>query len=228
MCRSRLFELHADCPIFLRHKCLDFLFTVADELHGHRLHASGRKPLLDLAPEKRAELVADNAVEHTPRLLGIHTVDIDRMRLPHSRLYGRFRYFIKNDAAILLGIHSQDIGQMPGDCLSFAVGIGGQIYLVGMFCVLFQRLDQIPFAADIDVLGGKIMLDVDAELAFGQIAQMSHGGAHHILLAKIFLDGLGLGRRLDDNQCRWRCSLSCFLARLLLRCWQNRPSSKLS
>ena len=40
----------------------------------------------------------------------------------------------------------------------------------------------------------QIMLDIDAELALGQVAQMTHGGAHHVFAAEILLDRLGLGR----------------------------------
>ncbi len=83
---------------------------------------------------------------------------------------------------------------MPGNGLSLAIGIAGQIDLVGRLGVLLQRLDEVALTAYVDIFGREIMLDIDAELALGQVAQMTHGGAHHVFAAEILLDRLGLGR----------------------------------
>ena len=118
---------------------------------------------------------------------------------------------------------------MPGDCLSFAVRIACQIDLVGMLRVLLERLDEIALAAYVDVLRREVILDVDAELALRQIAQMPHGSAHHVLLSQIFLDGLGLGRRLDNDErslCLRLGSCLCFWCRTCFCCSQTVTPSR--
>ena len=213
-----LLELHADRPVFLGHERLNLLLAIAYKLDRHRLHAAGGKPLLDLAPEERTELVADDAIEHTPRLLRIHAIDIDRIRLLDRRLYGRLRDLVEDDAAVLIRVDSQNVREMPSDRLSFTVGIACKIDLGCMLRILLQRLDEVALAADIDVLRRKVVLDVDAELALRKIAQMPHGRSHHVFLAEILLDRLRLRRRLDNDQGLRSFLLRCSLFRSSLLC----------
>ena len=60
-----------------------------------------------------------------------------------------------------------------------------------------------PVVAD-DVLGGEVVVDVDAELALagvlGQVADVAVGGEDAVVGAEVALDRPRLGRRFDDHQ----------------------------
>ena len=60
-----------------------------------------------------------------------------------------------------------------------------------------------PVVGD-DVLGGEVVVDVDAELALarvlGQVADVAVGGEDPVVGAEIALDRARLGRRLDDHE----------------------------
>ena len=114
---------------------------------------------------------------------------------------------------------------MPGDRFALAVGIGGEIDLARVLCILLQRLDQIALAPDVDILRREVMLDVDAELTLGQVAQMSHRRTHHVFLAEVLLDRLRLRGRLDDDQGLRRFLLRRFRG-ALLRCLFLRRRSR--
>jgi hypothetical protein len=43
----------------------------------------------------------------------------------------------------------------------------------------------------------KIVVDVHAEFAFGQILDMAHGGLDGVILTKVLADGFSLGWRFD-------------------------------
>src|SRR5690606_10338446 len=68
--------LAVDGPILLGHEPGDLDLAVADDAHRHRLHAASRKPAPNLLPQKRADLVADQAIEDPPRLLSVGLVGV--------------------------------------------------------------------------------------------------------------------------------------------------------
>ena len=117
----------------------------------------------------------------------------------YSLLNSGLRNFIEDNAAVRIWIQPQNKGQMPGNGLSFAVGVACQIDFIGILGIFLKCLDEVPLAADIDVFRCEIMLDIDAELTFRQIAQMSHRSAHHVFSSQIFFDGLGLSWRLNND-----------------------------
>ena len=88
-----------DIPVFLGHKFLDFLLALADHRRGDGLHAPGGQPLANLAPQKRADFVADQTVEHTARLLRVHKVEIHGARTLDRGLHGLAGDLVKLDAA---------------------------------------------------------------------------------------------------------------------------------
>ena len=89
---------------------------------------------------------------------------------------------------------------MPGDRLALAVRVRCEIDDVAVLGVFFQLTDQLALVADGLIDRFKIVFDVHAELAFGQIAQMTHAGLDHIVLAEIPLNGFRLRRGLNDHQ----------------------------
>ena len=83
---------------------------------------------------------------------------------------------------------------MPGNGLTFAVGVWGQIYGLGLGCGGAQVADHIFFIFYNFIMRRKVMLFVHAKRFGGQVAYMAHTGLHHISRSQKFLDGLNLGR----------------------------------
>ena len=77
-------------------------------------------------PQKRAQLITNNTIQHTSGLLGINPVDIYGTRMLYSLLYCPFSNLIKNDAAFRLIINTKNMGQMPGNSFSLTVGVACQ------------------------------------------------------------------------------------------------------
>ena len=59
----------------------------------------------------------------------------------------------EGDPVGLVGVQTQQRGQMPADGLSFPVRVGGEKDLVGLLGFAFQFLDELFFALDVDVAG---------------------------------------------------------------------------
>ena len=92
--------------------------------------------------------------------------------------------------------------QVPGDRLAFAIGVGRQVDDVDGLRRLLDLGDDLALAADDHVLGREVVLDVDAHLRLRQIHDVADRRLHGEAGAEVLLDGLGLGRRLDDDQRR--------------------------
>ena len=89
---------------------------------------------------------------------------------------------------------------MPADGFAFTVRVGRQQHTVGVLGLALQLFDELFLAFDADVLRRIVMLDVDAQLGGGQIADVAHAGRNFVVFAQIFADGLRLGRRLHDDE----------------------------
>ena len=63
-----------DRPVLTRGEGTDLALAIDDQAHGDRLDTAGRQAGMDLAPQQRAERVADQAVEDSPRLLRVDEV----------------------------------------------------------------------------------------------------------------------------------------------------------
>ena len=193
--------------------------AVADELDRDRLYAAGREALANFAPEERTQLVADNAVEHAARLLRVDAIHVDGARLLDSGLDGRLRDFVEDDAAVRRRVDAEDVGEMPCDGLALAVRVACEVDFRSVLRIFLERLDEVALATDVDVFRREVVVDVDAELALRQVAQVAHRCANHVLAAEVFLDGLGLGWRLDDDErlLRRRPFLRCLFRGLFHR-----------
>ena len=64
----------------------------------------------------------------------------------------------------------------------------------------FSSLIDLPRAGNDDVFGLESGVDVDAELALRQVADVSHRRDDLVVAPQIFVDRLRLGRRFDDDQ----------------------------
>ena len=72
-----LLQVGRDGPVLLRHELPDFLLALDDQPQRDSLHPPRRQAGLDAFPEHGRGLVADQAVEDAPRLLGVDFALID-------------------------------------------------------------------------------------------------------------------------------------------------------
>ncbi len=94
---------------------------------------------------------------------------------------------------------AQHLQHMPGNGLSLAIRIGGEHDAVG---VLDQGGDVRQALVRLAVHGPQhfeIIVGIDRAVLVHQIADMAERGDNLIILAEIFVDRLGLGRRFDDD-----------------------------
>ena len=176
-------ETSGDVVVLLGQEGVDLVFAVADHLRRHGLHAAGGKALFHLRPEDGADLIAHQAVEHAPRLLGVDAVDVDAARVLDGGLDGLHRHLVELDAAGRMFVDAQHIGQMPGDGFSLAVRVGGEIDLRGRARFLADAVEYVAAPADGDVLRLEVVLRGNADLRFGKVAHMSLRGFHLIATA---------------------------------------------
>ena len=173
--RPFVLERCGNRPIFFADEIHDLLLAVAEDARGNGLNSARRKPLAYLCPKDRADLVPNQPVKHAARLLCIHKIHVDRTRGLHGLFYRAGCDFIEHDAALGVCVKLQNLRKVPGDCFSFHIRVGCKVDGLCVLCFLADAFQHIAPAAQRDVFGCKIMLDVHAELAFGQIAHMAVG-----------------------------------------------------
>ena len=125
-------------PVFLRHKGLDLFFPFHDKTGRNGLHTPGRQAAPHLLPQQRTELITDDPVEDAPRLLRIDEIIVDVARLLNAARDDVFRDFIEGHALRLAVRQSEQLLQMPGNGLSFAVRVGCEIDAVRFLRRAFQ------------------------------------------------------------------------------------------
>ena len=190
-------------PIFAGNEFLDLQLAIADEAQGDRLDAAGRTSARQLAPEDRRQVEADQIVEGAAGEIGIDQRLVDRARRFHGLEHGRLRDGIEDDAFDRLVFQDllalQDFQDVPGDRLALAIRIGRQDDAVGAFDGLGDiRQPLRRFGVDVPQ-HREIGVRVDGAVLRRQIAHMSERGINLITTTKIFVDGLGLRRRFDDD-----------------------------
>ena len=184
----------AEGPELFRHKGKALFFTLHDEAERHRLHTPGGNAALHGLPEQGRDLVAHKAVEHAAGLLGVEEVGVDVVRILKGGLHGARRDFVELDALDILGLILDDLGNVPGNGLTFAVRVRGEENGVRLGGGILKILHDLFLALDDLILGGEVAGLIHADGARRQVADMADAGLHHILAAQKFLDGLHLGR----------------------------------
>ena len=192
-------QMGDDRPIFARDELLDLELPVADDAQRDRLHAARRARARQLAPQHRREVEADQIVERAARPVGVDQRLVDLARMAHRLLHGVLGHRVEHDAVDALVLEQllalEDLMDVPGDRLALAVRVGRQDHPVG-------ALDR---AADVaEPLGGlgvdlpahgEIVVRIDRAVLGREIAHMPERGVDVVVLAQIFVDGLGLGGR---------------------------------
>ena len=191
-----------EAPIFLADEGPDLLLTVDDDPHRGGLDPSSGQALTDLLPQEGAELVAHNPVQDPPGLLRVDQVHIQLPGLGHPLGHSGFGDFIEGHPVVLVSIGPEKTGEMPGDGLSFPVGVGGEDDAVALGCHGLQLTDQGGFSRDIHVTRLEPVFDIHPEQSFGQIPDMAHRRDDFIAGAEVFLNGFRLGGRFHDHQFR--------------------------
>ncbi len=194
-----------DGPVLLRLERADFPLPLDDQPKRDGLDPSGRETGLDAVPENGTGLVTHQTIENAAGLLRIHLAIVDLTRIPERLLNGLLGDLVEQDAVSTNGSGQAlpDLFRhMPGDGLSLAVRVGGQVNSRRGLGRLLQLGQSLCLAFDGDVLGLESVLHVNAELPGWQISQVPDGGLYVIARAEVLTDGLGLGGRLDDNERR--------------------------
>ena len=100
-------EVGVERPVLLRLERLNLLLAVVDHAHSDGLHAARGKAAAHLLPQKRAELVAHDAVEHAARLLRIDQILVDGARLLDALGDDLFRDLVESHALGLFIVQIQ-------------------------------------------------------------------------------------------------------------------------
>ena len=190
-------ELGYDAEIGRRAEGDDLTLALHDQAHGDRLHATCRQRRTDLLPQHRRQFETDQPVEDAARLLGVDQVHVDRARLLDGLQDRPLGDFVEDDALGLVDGETQHFGQVPCDGFSFAVFIGRQPYGLALG-QLGQFVHHFLLVARDFIDGPELVVDIDAQVFFRQVADVSETRLDDIVLAEELLDGFGLGGGLDD------------------------------
>ena len=196
-------EVGLDGPVFERAERLDLGFALADQAEGHGLDAAGAAAAGELSPQYGGEGEADEVVEGAPRQVGLDEGLVQFAGVGDGVGDRGLGDFVEGDAAdgdalegLLLLKHGADV---PADCLAFTIGVGGEVESAG-------ALDGLGDGGDLALaafVGGpvhrEVLLRANAAVLGGEIADMAEAGEDGVAATEVFIDGLGFGRGLDDN-----------------------------
>jgi hypothetical protein len=99
-----------------------------------------------------------------------------------------------------LATQLQNFIEVPGDGLALAIRVSRQVQRLGFLQRLGDGLDVAFIALDQLIIHREAVVGVDRAFLRHQIAHVAIGGQDLEILAQVFLDGSGFGRRFDDYQ----------------------------
>ena len=208
-------EVRVNRPIFFFLERLDLAFALHNQTQRDRLHPSGRKAATNFIPQQRRHLISHQPVEHAPSLLRVDQVLIDGSRMFKRRLHRALGNFVEGNALnprrsfrlaflrllgfFLFAVPVEFARQMEGNGLALAVRVRRQIDRIRRGCQFFQPGHNFFFARNDDVIRLEIVLDIHTQSALGQILHMAERCLNRKARTQIFLDGLRLRRRFDND-----------------------------
>src|SRR5438128_1844115 len=198
--RERRAQVCLDAPVLDGNELRDLFFPLDHQPHRDALDPSRRESTANLLPEDGRDLVPDQPIQDAPRLLRVVEVAVELQRLLDRFLDGFLGDLVEEDA--LRG----DLGPLqllvdvPGDGLALPVGVRREQDQLRALGGGLELRDYLLLRVDHLVDGLETVLDVDADLALRQVHHVAHRGLHHVPGTQVLLDGLGLRRRLDDDQ----------------------------
>ena len=191
-------ELSHHAEVWFAFEVLNFAFAFNNQSHSHALHTSSRQRRLDFLPEHRRKFETHNAVEHAPSLLSVDDVDVDVARVFDGIQEGRLGDFVKHDALRVFVRKPEHFVEVPCYGFTFAVLIGSQPHHFGLLSLLLQCLHQVAFVRRNLVDWSEAVVDVDAEILFVEIADVTFARHHFIVVAKKLAYVLYLRWRFDN------------------------------
>ena len=197
-------ERGVEQPVLLGNEGAYLPLAVDDHARRHALHPARGEAAAYFLPQQRAELVADDAVEYAPGLLGVDEVYVYLARGADALGDDLLRYLVEGDAAGLVVGELEELLQVPGYGLALTVGVGREIDHAGLLRALPELGYDVLLALDGDILRLEAVLYIHAHRALGQVAQVAHAGHDLEIAAQVFLDGPRLRRRLDYDEGRLR------------------------
>ena len=192
-------ELCVYRPIFLGLERTDLLLAVNYHAHRDALNAAGGKSAAYLLRNKRAQAIADESVEYSSRLLCVDEIHVDGARMIHAVLDSGFGYLVEGDSVLVLKIEIEQGRKVPRYRFSLAIRVGCEDNFIAFFNIFFQLADELLFSFYNGVFRREVVLDIDAQLRRGQVADMTHRGDYLIAGSEIFFNCLRLCGRLDYN-----------------------------
>ncbi len=121
----------------------------------------------------------------------------------HRVQHRRFGHRVEHDA-LHLGLAEsfallEGLKDVPGDRLALTIRVGGENQPVG----LLHRIGNVlePLLSPLVDLPNhlEIGIGIDRTVFGGKVADMAITGQNRVILAEIFIDRLGLGGRLDND-----------------------------
>ena len=183
-----------ELPVLFGHKGLALFLAFHDKAQGHRLYPPGRNAAFDGFPQQGGNFIAHQTIQHAAGLLSLEQARIDGAGMFQSFFHRAGSDFVELDAFDIFGLVADNLGDVPGDGLALAVGVGRQIDGVGFGGGFTQGADDFFFTHDGFVTGREVAAFVHAYFFGGQIADMPHAGLHRVFVAQKFFYGLHLGR----------------------------------
>ena len=169
-------------PIFGRNERFYFAFFVNDYSERDRLHAPRGKSVLYSFAKKGAELITDESVENSSRLLRIDEIVIYLSRIFQSFFNRSFAYFVELYSLRDI-FQAENFLQMPAYRFSLSVRVGCEINFIGFFDLFFKSFDNRLFIRGYNVIGFVVFGYVHAQSLFGQIPDVSAACVHLIFPA---------------------------------------------
>ncbi len=149
-----------DRPGFLGDESCDLPLAFYDQAQGHTLYAAGAQAIIHLAPEQLGDVIPDKAVKDAARLLRIDQGCIERARLLEGLTHGVGSDFMKDNAMHALRLHFRRVCEVPGDGLSFAIRVGGEVDALRSRGLRAQALHHFAFLIRHAIGGAKTILHI--------------------------------------------------------------------
>ena len=202
-----LVEAGADGPVFLRLELLDLAFAIRDDAQRHRLHAAGRAGARQLAPQHGREGEADEVIERTAGEVGLDQRLVDVARVLHRLGDRRLGDGVEDDAADRLVLDQlflpQHVEHVPADRLAFAIRVGGEDQFVSVLEGIADVAQPLARGRVDLPAHGEVLVRQHRAILGRQVADMAKARQDLIVLAKIAVDCLGLGRTFNDDELHW-------------------------
>ena len=125
---------------------------------------------------------------HVPGRVRVDNLLIDSAGVFDSRTNRFRRDFIEEHAKNFGFAAIQNFFQMLANGFAFTIRISREKYATRSFRSSAEFLDDFFFAGDDVVHRFEVMLDVDPELAFGQVLDVAERRFDYVVVAQVFVD----------------------------------------